>query len=280
MAQLFLSGFHTLCAVRPPDDRCPPMAGEDLFDNRSEAPAPASSGQKRRVNLYHYDSVAAQLFNPYGASIGTDMDGQKFWKAAAGGNRKAVFHTELAATEESGGAYCVGVGLSRVAETLLAAIEQLEDADLKRLLAAAPLRKAKEEAAALKPHLQVLNAGLAAAESGGSFSALKKKQKTGWAAGEEVDRSEEKATEAARTLHAWLSLEKTPLRHLLIILGGRGAFFAGHMAEKTARTWVRHKPASAEDAIAAAVARAKKGSEKAAAPVGGEGGGLFEDAET
>lgn len=75
MAQLFLSGFHTLCAVRPPDDRCPPMAGEDLFDNRSEAPAPASSGQKRRVNLYHYDSVAAQLFNPYGASIGTDMDG-------------------------------------------------------------------------------------------------------------------------------------------------------------------------------------------------------------
>eukprot|EP00913_Durusdinium_trenchii_P002605 g2411.t1 len=200
------------------------------------------------------------------------MDGQKFWKAAAGGNRKAVFHTELAATEESGGAYCVGVGLSRVAETLLAAIEQLEDADLKRLLAAAPLRKAKEEAAALKPRLQVLNAGLAAAESGGSFSALKKKQKTGWAAGEEVDRSEEKATEAARALHAWLSLEKTPLRHLLIILGGRGAFFAGHMAEKTARTWVRHKPASAEDAIAAAVARAKKGSEKAAAPVGGAQG--------
>jgi hypothetical protein len=58
---------------------------------------------------------------------------------------------------------------------------------------------------------------------------------------------DQKATEqAASKLDEWILQDTTPLRAILTILGGNGAFFAAHTAEKTARAWALHKPADRE----------------------------------
>lgn len=53
----------------------------------------------------------------------------------------------------------------------------------------------------------------------------------------------------------WLSQDRIPLRGMLAILGSNGTLYAAHVNEKVARGWVRHKPATAADAAAAALAR-------------------------
>ena len=87
------------------------------------------------------------------------------WKAASDGNKGCVFHTELAAQENTGGDYRVGVGISRTAGTLLAAIEQLRDTDVAKIIRPEVLQKADLEAKALEPYLAILNAGKGSEES-------------------------------------------------------------------------------------------------------------------
>ena len=226
-----------------------------LFDAApASAPPGAAPVSGRRTQLYGYDSAAAQLLDPYGPSVVTDMELPKLWAAAAAGSRKAAFHTELAAGTETGGPLRVGIGLSRVAQTLLAAAEQLEDETLGQLLQPGPLAAAKAELKQLRPHLQVLNAGASTGGSGGaSFASARKRQRT--AAAPAVPRDEATIRAAAAAFHAWLMLERSPFRAIMAVLAGKGVFFVGHVAEKTARGWARHKPATVEEAAEAALTR-------------------------
>ena len=105
------------------------MAASDasgLFSNSAApgSPTPGSSvgPASRREKLYWYDSVACQMLNPYGDSAFTDQSTEAVWRAAAQGNKRVAFHTELAAADE----WRQGVGISCSAEALLASIRTLE----------------------------------------------------------------------------------------------------------------------------------------------------------
>ena len=68
------------------------------------------------------------------------------WKAAKAGDKYAAFYTELAATSEDGGDFRRGIGLSRLCEVCLAAIEELEaDGDLVKCLKPRVVSKARAE---------------------------------------------------------------------------------------------------------------------------------------
>ena len=58
----------------------------------------------RRVMLKPYDTVAAQFLNPYGASILDASSLPEIWRAVSEGSKAAMFHTELAALDDTGGA--------------------------------------------------------------------------------------------------------------------------------------------------------------------------------
>jgi hypothetical protein len=239
-----------------------------LFTASARASSPTMQRKEaaagpRRTKLYTYDSVAAQVFNPYGSSVFTKLSPKEIWTAAAAGNKKAKFHTELAADKEHGGDYRVGVGMSRMAETLLAAIEQLDDENIGLLLAPGPLQSAQAEGKALAPALRILNAGKGAEndETAASFSAFKKHKGNAGSSSKDTGRPASSTTadieKAAAEYHDWLSKETTPLRAVLAILAGNGTFFAAHVAEKTSRAWALHKPADKSAAQAAALARAR-----------------------
>ena len=234
-------------------------------DALATAAASAAQGTKRKANhgdqekrtmLRPWDTTAAQLLNPYGRSDVVSMSLSDIWKAVSEGSTKARFHSELAATEETGGNYRVGVGLSRFAETLLVGIGGLADKNIVQLLKEEPLRRAMLEAEALAPSLKILAAGkgrqTGVESSGIGFGKLRKEKAklkdTPKHTAEEIDA-------AAKAVYAWLTKPQSPLRAVLSIQSSGGSFYAANIADKVARAWVSQKPASEEDVCAAARAR-------------------------
>lgn len=220
-------------------------------ETASQAPSAAADGSGRRKKLYFYDSVASQMLNPCGESNFTRESTEAVWRAAAQGTKKVAFHTELADEDT----YRQGVGLSRTAEAVLAAIEVLDSANMKKLLQAGPLQAALAEAGALKPHLVLLNRGKGRQEGPKelTMSQLKKRRVD---SGPSAPAPREEAVKAAAAeVHKWLSKDTSPLRAILSILAGNGAFWAGHVAEKTCRAAVEHKPFTEVTFATAAAAR-------------------------
>lgn len=254
------------------------MAADDsrgLFSAGPASQAPSSvAGEPsgRRTKLYFYDSVASQMLNPWGESNFTQESTEAVWRAAAQGTKKVAFHTELADEEK----YRQGVGLSRTAEALLAAIAVLESKNMTKLLQQGPLEAARNEAAELKPHLTLLNRGKGRQEGPKEFtmSQLKKRRVD---SGASAPPSEEAVKAAAVEVHKWLSKETTPLRAILTILAGNGTFWAGHVAEKTCRAAVQHKPFTEVTFAAAAAARNTAPAPSVAAQsTAADTGGLFD----
>ena len=216
--------------------------------------------QEKRTMLRPWDTTAAQLLNPYGASDILNMSLPEIWKAVSEGSEAARFHSELAATDETGGNYRVGLGLSRVAETLLAGIKELRESNVAQLLKEEPYQKALTEAAELTPSLRILHAGKGRQggmeSSGTGFGKLRKqkaKQK------EAPQHTPQDVEAAARAVHAWFMKRESPLRAMFNILSRGGAFYTANVADKVGRSWVAGKPAPVEDAITAALARAGGG---------------------
>ena len=192
----------------------------------------------------------------------------KLWEAAAQGSQWAKTHTNLAGGSE----YRVGVGLSQTAQALAVAIRRLQsDSNIKTVLMKEVQKKAMAEATALLPHLDLLNRGKGSEEphsgkaKGVSFAKLKASVQprggggasagaagSGGAAARPKD---DDVAAAAKALHAWLSKPKCPLRALLSILAGGGAFWTAYTFEKVARAGVHHQPLDEEAFAAAAVAR-------------------------
>ena len=61
------------------------------------------------------------------------------------------------------------------------------------------------------------------------------------------------------------------------ILSAGGVFYTANIAEKVGRAWVAHKPASADEAAAAAVARASGAGAPVDAGLCDDTKGLFEE---
>ena len=239
------------------------VSGDRKRKGSSEAPT------ERRTKLRSYDATAAQLLNPYGASCAQHMSIKEIWTAVAEGSYKAMFHSELAATETTGGAYRVGVGLSRVAESLLCAITQLQSEVYQKVLLPDLLKAALSEGKNLEPHLKVLNAGKGGKAEETTALGFNKARAAHSREKMAPQHSQEQVKQAAVFVHKWLLVKKSPLRSLISVLSGHGAFYAAQMNDKVARGWVEHKPATRQDAEEAAEARRAKD----ASGVAGTGGG-------
>ena len=174
-----------------------------------------------------------------------------------------AFHSELCSPET----YRFGVGLSRTAETLLNGIRALEDEKFEQIIVPEVLRRVKAEANDLKPALEILHfdkGGPIAKRPG--FGPIRSSTSSG------QTRTPQEVKDAAEKLHRWLSLPTSQLRAFLAIVAGKGAFWSAHVADRTARASVSHRPASAEEFVGAAQARA--GSAADVAEAVDEGAGL------
>jgi hypothetical protein len=212
----------------------------------SEPAGSAAAAAERRTKLRRWDHVAAQALNPQGVSDIDKAGLMVLWSAVSKGNKAVAFFTNPAATQETGGEYRVGVGISQTAQALLAAIGELRKPLYAQLLRDEPLKKALKVADALEPQLKILDAGKGS-ETGGAeragFAALR-----GAAGGAPGPAPTQPQVDAAATaLYQFLVAERNDLRGVLSLMSGGGSFYNAAVAEKTARAWVQHKPALLDD---------------------------------
>jgi predicted NBD/HSP70 family sugar kinase len=213
--------------------------------------APAAG--PRREKLFNYDHAAVQWLLPFEPSAFTDKDAVVVYKACAKGTRGAKFNTLLAADPDQ--IWRVGAGVSQTAQGLLAAIAELENPDLAKIIQPQVLSKVLEEARGLKPHLEALYFGKGGEgqEQDASISALKKRKIEGENA--KPPASATAITEAAKKLHDWASKPSSHLRAMLAYLAGNGMFWAGHCVETVLRGAVLGKPLGEQALVDAAMAR-------------------------
>ena len=131
---------------------------------------------ERRVKLFSWDSVAAQLLVPFGESTLDTPSLQQLWKATSEGNKKAAYHSHLCA-DKVADPWHVGAGVSTTAAALQAAIKNLETQDMQRLVRPELYDKIMAEASELKPILEMLNIGKGSQKqdaAGGTMSTVRK----------------------------------------------------------------------------------------------------------
>ena len=233
------------------------MSDALFADAENAAPAPSESAGPRRTKLFPWDSVAAQLLEPYGESALDSMSLKQVYDAASRGNKTAAYHSHLCADQASD-AWHVGAGVSMTAAALLAAFRHIETADIGKLIMPELLAKVKIEIDDLTPHLRILDMGKGSQsqKDTGSFRAAKRMRTTG--SGTNVEPVTEADLRAsAKAMHAWLRRDKTPLRSLLFLLGGGNTYYTAHTAEVVARACIRHKPITEEQFVEAVVTRSK-----------------------
>ena len=192
-----------------------------------------------------------QAFDPSGVSTLDEAPLETVWNIVKSGDKWAKFFSELAADDTTGGEYRVGVGLSRLAEVLAAAITELRTReDLRMCLKENVLQKALQEADALMPHFERLNAGKAAMDKPKepTFGNLKRRKTTGGAESLATP-TPEQLRDSAGAVYDWLQKgTDSNLRMLMAFLGAGGVFWAAQAADKTARAWLQHKqPAVTKD---------------------------------
>ena len=77
------------------------------------------------------DTVAAKALEPNDVSLLADVDPETSWKSTEKGDKFAAYYSPLAATDEQGGDYRHGVGLSQLAKIAVIVGEQrLHNVDL------------------------------------------------------------------------------------------------------------------------------------------------------
>ena len=236
--------------------------GEDargLFGDAIPAGAEAAKTAGKRTKLYGYDSVAAQMFDPYGDSMVSSASLQDLWNATSGGGNKVEFFSHLAADVEKN-PWAVGVGLSTTCQVLICAIKHIKADEMKHIMKDDLRTKAIQEADSILPVLETLNFGKgsqADSSKGVTMSALKRKKSDEGGVHVKPLPSEEEVKSAVFKLHEWLSREHTVLRAVISILAGEGTFYGAHVAEKVARAAIHCKPADKEHFLKGAMERCK-----------------------
>ena len=209
----------------------------------------------RRTKLRRYDRVAAQALNPNGMSLLHTAPLKKVWAWVSKGHKWVSYFTNLAGPTD----YRVGVGLSQTAETLLVAFAALNDSKLDKVIVPAILAKAREEAATLIPHLQVMNAG-----KGSEGGATSSKTGIGMLKQDAAGRKNPSADEikaAATAFHAWQKAPQGHLRAVLSLMSWGGVWYVAACEEKTSRAFVCEPGTTVkklEDAITARLTSAER----------------------
>ncbi|CAE7263053.1 unnamed protein product [Symbiodinium sp. CCMP2592] len=218
---------------------------ENKASEEASTPAPVPKAE-RRVKLYSWDSVAAQLLEPFGECALDNLSLAELWKAASEGNRKTAYHSHLCADKETD-KWRVGAGVSMTSAALLAAIKHLESDNMRMLIRPELYEKIIKEATDLKPSLEKLNLGRGSQKydkTTGSLSQAKR-QKTGHSSVRA--HTEEEVMAAVTKFHGWLAQEKSALRGALFVLSGSNTYYTGHAAEVVARACIIHKPLNEQE---------------------------------
>ena len=123
-----------------------------------------------------------------------------------------MFHTNLAAGINTGGPFRVGIGLSQIAELLLAAIEHLKnDNAIKQVIVEKHFKASLDEAKDLEQDLQILNTGQGSQKTDATALGFNRFRAAAAAqSGSGRNFSDDDVRKAARKFHEWLSKEKTP----------------------------------------------------------------------
>ena len=212
---------------------------QGLFGNDAAAP----TATERRKMLKRWDHVSVQVLQPQGKSEVHEMGLATLWKKTAHGNKASCHHSNLA-SEES---YREGVGWSQTAESLLAAIDEIKEADPKnpkklfnKLLKHELFLKAHQEAVQLEPFLRRINAGKGSekATEAEGFGATRERQR----AHDGDAPTDAELREAVGKLRTFLQDGmNSPLRGLLSVVSSGGVFYQAAVADKVARAAVAHK---------------------------------------
>ena len=220
-----------------------------LFDTVNPGSPDSSVGstipgpkQKRR-KLWSYDHASHVLLNDAGTSGVEKATLKDLYSVCSKGNKAVAFFSELC---DESSKHARGIAHSRNAETMQKCIEKIDSARYHKLLRPAVLDKVREEADALIIHAKVLNASDMPTEGSGSLSTIR----VGAASREETD-----VEEAAKKIHSWLSLDKSPLRSLICALSSGGLFYVTQVHEKVARAYIDQKNVTAQQYVQECVAR-------------------------
>ena len=255
-----LLGSRTLYTASAKSQRTPAMDGTaGLFADVAQDTTPTdTSTEKKRNKLYPYDSVASQLFDPWGRSAITRATLPDLWKAAIAGTKKVEYHSHFAADQASD-AWHVGAAISQTAQVMLAAIEEFKKGDVHQLIKPDMYKKVLAEMDSLTPALNTLNFGKGSQtlNSAVSMSTLKKRKNETEQPQSSKPPTDEEVQAAAKKMYQWLTSQNSALRAMLMILAGQGTYYSAHAAEKVARACITQKPATAEDFQAAALTRSK-----------------------
>lgn len=213
----------------------------------TRAESDAKKAKLHPERLAKWNSVAARALKPTGVSDLHAASLKDLWEWAKKGDKNCPYFTELAADESQGGLYRQGVGLSKVAEVVAAAIKELEKEHYGKFIDKTLYQAIMAEATQLKPILAVLDGKSQESyvQAAGSMSRRRRVAAV----------SHEQADAAAKGFRNWLALPQSKLRAAFAVLSGGGVFWAAQAAEKSARAWKDHAPVDEDHMVSVARAR-------------------------
>ncbi len=230
-------GFKCSAAMVLPDEAA--LLGECASQQRLE------SGE-RRTKLYRYDHVSSMVFDPFGVSTIKDASVVDLWAFVKRGNKKVAFYSEFASSDPGRR----GVAISRLAQVLQCALDQLSSDANQKFIEKKVYQKIAKEMNSMKPWVKTLNMGRRPSTSmrAGLSSAGKDQLEDG------------DYVAAVKELYAWLELETSSVRPALSLLSCGGVFYAASSAEKVGRSAIHAKGGGLcqEDFEAAITARASE----------------------
>ena len=197
-----------------------------LTQSSTSATLRSGPDQKRR-KLRHYDLLPAQLINSMGASGIETIDLARLWKSMSSGNKVAEAFSELCFPEPERR----GVGLSRLAEVMIATIERLTGQEHYRLCLKTELWEAVErECTQLLPAFKALYAGRGVADGDSASIRAVAYHRPASDPGD--------LTVHVEKVYEWLSQNSSPLRSVIALLSAGGLFYVAQCHEKGARAWL------------------------------------------
>ena len=217
----------------------------------SEQPAEPAKPE-RRVKLFPWDSLASQLFEPWGESSLDDLSLPQIYNAANKGNKKTRYHSHLCADLSTDAARRCRY-LADMRDTS-ACNQELGKPGYGAPGKAGHLCQSQGGDRDIGTSPQDLARGEGSQESRDTGTLRQaKKQKVSTAV--RTAPTQDEVGEAAKVFHKWLAQEQSAFRSALFIVAGKNTYYAAHAAEVMARATVFQKPLTPEHIVTAMTAR-------------------------
>ena len=203
------------------------LSGLDGHNSDNDADDSKKTTAKRR-KLRHYDLLPAQLLNPMGESGIGNVDLARLWSLMNSGNKAAEFFSELC--DEDAARHRVAI--SRLADVLRAAIENIYSEAATKVIQSKLLGEAKKELDVIKPALEHLIIKDYVGSESKSIRTIAYKKTAA------AKRTKEDIEEAAKKLFQWLNKSRSASRSLIAFLSSGGLHYVTQVHEKGCRAYI------------------------------------------